>query len=190
MQVRGHILLRHLAYARERWGEETATGIFARLSRGLSAGLQESVVPGAWYPLTWMTALQRALIEETDHADAIWEFGHDTAGQYVREMTGTAAHLGGLRSVLEHQPSLLRGVFDTGELEVDLDDDGLGVTLNYSECVGFDRLVWDMLVGGVCGLLDGAGAASVEAEITDGGVAGHAEVRLRWRGRMSIPPRR
>ncbi|MEM9070568.1 MAG: hypothetical protein AAGE52_18830 [Myxococcota bacterium] len=190
MQVRGHVLRRHLNYTEERFGLEVLEDALGRCSKGVANALRSAVVEGGLYPVVWLNSFHEALAAAADDPEALWELGHDTTPRAVRDATGLGLHLKSMWSVIQQLPRVLQDEFQGSTLELEIDESGNRAVMSY-RCPGFSRLTWQMVEGGVVGLLEAAGAHRVEVAPLEGGSDNddHYRFCVSYQGRPSIPPR-
>lgn len=178
-RVAGHVIQRHLEYVETRWGEDALEDALGRCSTGVAAALRSAIVPGAWFPLLWLSRLQHAVIATTENPEAIYDLGYDTSNQFVTER-GLATHVLSPLGLLRKMPEFLRESYHGPELAIDVGD--RQALLRYRKCDGFDRVQWGLFEGGLVGMLEGTGAHEVEAE-QHGGAEGECDLELRWRSK-------
>ncbi len=188
-QVRGRVLLRTLAYAEERFGDEVLERALECCSPGVRAALRSAVVEGGWYPLIWLTSLEVGLIEASETPEAMYEIGQDMAPRLLREAMQVALHLKSMWSIIQRMPSLLADAFEGAKLDVR--ESGTRAELRYTRCAGFSRHTWELIEGSIVGILEAAGNRGIVVEPRSGGgdEDDHYTFVVRYEGRPSLPPR-
>ncbi len=182
VRTRGHVLQRHISYVETRWGEEMLESALEHCSNGVANALREALVPGAWFPILWLSRFQHAVVAATGNVEAIEDLSYDTSTGYISQFSGLAAHVLSPSGVLRKVPSMLADSFHGPEVEIEVE--GERATVHHTKCVGFDPLLWGMLHAGIVGMLDGTGAHDVRYEILrGGGTSDECLLELQWRRR-------
>lgn len=142
-----------------------------------------AVVASGWYPLEWYTALHAAARAAGAPPSFAREVGRVTTH---RDLT-----TGVLKLVTRAlTPAIMVSIgsrtfnryYEVGHLEVTSPAAGRA-RLAWTGCVGFDRNLWEDVLGGCLGALEAAGAQDAHVAWTSGGSDGqdHATATARWR---------
>lgn len=150
------------------------------LARSFRAGL---VFSGNWYPLAWYAELHRAAQRasgagpELARTIGLEATRDDLSGIYRIFLLVVSPEF-----VLNKAPLLFNTYYDTGTMTVSESSRGWA-RARWSGCTGFDRNVWQDVVGSCQAGLEAAGAKDVTMTVMTGGGDGDAvmELESRWR---------
>jgi hypothetical protein len=150
------------------------------LARSFRAGL---VFSGNWYPLAWYAALHRAAQKATGAGpDLARTIGHEAVKDDLSGIYRIFLLVVSPEFVLGKAPLLFNTYYDTGVMTVT--DTARGrARAQWAGCAGFDRNLWQDLVGSSQAGLEAAGAKDVVLNVPTGGGDGDTamELEARWR---------
>src|SRR5205085_604830 len=136
----------------------------------------------SWYPVAWYRQLHAA-------ARSVCHAGPELPRQLAREATRAdfkgvfrfAASVVSARIMLGRLGMFWRMYWDGGDVKL-ISSDGNSAQIRCENCVGFNRDIWEDLLGSGEALLDLTGARDITAVITSGGGSGdaNAECRYTW----------
>jgi hypothetical protein len=128
-----------------------------------------SFLTGGWYPLAHYRALHGAISRVAGR-------GHELA-----RVLGRNATLDDFRGVyrvltfvlspeflMRRSPGLFNRYYDTGSLSVSVARRGYAEA-DFHGCTGFDRTLWEVVIGGAIAGLEACGARAVQVAIRAGG---------------------
>lgn len=145
-----------------------------RLEREAQGELGEAlrfggIVAGGWYKISWYKAFGKLVGKQ---------FGLDDAGMRRLAQKATASGVNVVYRTLFRitSPAMLLSAgarifghyFDRGKLHVIESSTGQ-IVVEWTECAGFDRYVWNQVIGGVLYYLEAAGGRAVEMTSLGGG---------------------
>jgi len=140
------------------------------------------IVAGGWYPVSWYRELhasaQRVCRAGPELARAI---GHDAT---VEDFRGIYRYLLAMLSpefIFSQAPKLLQMYWEGGEAEKVEVRKGMG-SLRFRGWKGFDRNVWEDIMGSTEGLLELCNSTAIRRRIIAGGddTSGELWVEFRW----------
>ncbi len=183
VRTKGVSLRSFLATLERLRGRDAVDRTVALLDRDVRDALTYGqVVPSGWYPLAWHRALH-------DAAQRACGAGPELARRIGQE--GTRADFQGVykfvaailspETLLKQAPRVWRTYWDGGELEV-LEARTGYARAAFRDCVGFDRNLWQNVLGGIETTLEVAGARAVSLRVISGGGERDAqmEIEARW----------
>ena len=164
----------------ERAVEETLAALRLELGDALRLG---TLVTVGWYPLEWYrelhAAAQKATHEGVELARAVSRAGiqDDFRGVY-RLITFALSP----QAIIRWAPKIVSLYFDTGSCVIDIAEPGLARG-RFVGFAGFDRSLWEDLIGGITGVMELAGGKQLTAHVIAGGSDGHVDmtIEVRWK---------
>jgi hypothetical protein len=164
-------------------GEEALAKTIELLPGELGDGLRyATIVTGGWYPLEWYRdlhgAAQRATGEGRELAREIAKAGVQDDFRGVYRLVTLALSP---QAMFRWAPKVVTLYYDTGQLVIDVAEKGF-VKGRFLGFAGFDRNLWEDMIGGVGGVMELAGAKNLAPRITGGGKEGDEDMALevRW----------
>jgi hypothetical protein len=149
----------------------------------LAAGLRYgTIVTGGWYPLEWYrevhAAAQRATGEGRELSREVAKAGVQDDFRGVYRLVTLALSP---QAIFRWAPKVVTLYYDTGQLVIDAAEKGM-VKGRFLGFAGFDRNLWEDMIGGVSGVMELAGAKNMAPRIASGGKEGDADMTLevRW----------
>ncbi len=164
-------------------GERAVADTLGALRPELGDALRLGLVTAGWYPLAWYrelhAAAQNATHEGVELARAISRAGiqDDFRGVY-RLITFALSP----QAIIRWAPKIVSLYFDTGQCVIDVAEPGLARG-RFVGFTGFDRSLWEDVIGGITGVMELAGGKQLVANVVAGGMEGHADMTLevRWK---------
>jgi hypothetical protein len=154
-----------------RLDEDTAEAV--RHDRFLTSG---------WYPVEQYKQVYTAAMQAVGRGPELGrELGRDATLNDFRGIYRLFTLVLSPEFLMKRAPPIFNRYYDTGKLELKTVQRGLAEA-RYSGCPGFDRLLWEDVIGGTIAILEVAGAREVRVECLEGGGDHDAEcaLRVRW----------
>jgi hypothetical protein len=171
---------------RKHWGEAAVEALAARPGNDVYEALRYGrIVSVGWYPVGWYCELYKAA--SSFGTDLSREVGYDTL---LHDFTTTQRHVLSLfapDTVLSHAPRLMSMYWRGGAVEA-LHLQASSGRVRCSGWVGFDRNVWQDVVGGLRAILVASDARDVVGCVIAGGRdhSRNLELELTWQaGRVA-----
>ncbi len=165
-------------------GELAAEATLAELRKELREALQYGTfVTSGWYPVEWYAELhaaaQRATREGVELARAVSKAGIQEDFRGVYRLVTLALSP---QAIFRWAPKVVSLYYDTGMLAIDTAAKGV-VRGRFVGFEGFDRNLWEDMIGGTTGVMELAGAKELMAHPRSGGRDGDADMALEvtWR---------
>jgi hypothetical protein len=160
-------------------GDAALAATIELVSTDLGDGLRyNTIVTGGWYPLDWYrelhAAAQQATHEGIDLTRAIAKAGvqHDFRGVY-RLVTLALSP----QAIFRWAPKIVGMYYDTGRCTIDVAEEGY-VRGRFQGFVGFDRNLWEDMIGGCTGVMELAGGRDMAPRVLSGGRDGDTDMAL------------
>lgn len=164
-------------------GEEALAATLDLLPTELAESLRYgTLVTASWYPLEWYAELhaaaQRATREGTELARAIAKAGVQEDFKGVYRLVTLALSP---QAIFHWAPKIVALYYDTGHLVVEAAEKHFARGA-FKGFVGFDRNLWEDMLGGCTGVMELAGAKNLVARFLSGGKDGDVDATLevRW----------
>jgi hypothetical protein len=137
----------------------------AALGRALE---RDAMITGNWYPLSDLRALNHAMMQALGRGP-----------EFARELSRQSTHddFRGIYRVftfvlspeflMRRTPGLWKRYFDSGDVVVEARANF--AEARFAHCDGFDRVMWQGVVGGAEAVLEACGAKQITMTITSGG---------------------
>jgi hypothetical protein len=168
---------------RSRHGEPAVKSVLASAPEELAHALRYgAIVKGGWYPLGWYCDLHRVAFAVTSDARLAYTVGYDSTiadlQSGILRMVLKAVNPGFALTIAS---AVFNRYYELGKLHVDSRDHGCAA--RFEGCVGFDRNVWQDVLGGCEGGATAAGARDVRLVQLSGGREGDTScsIELHWR---------
>jgi hypothetical protein len=149
-------------------GDAVGEAVMASLSPPLRDALQTGkIVPSGWYPVAWKRELHAAGRSATGESRLAWVMG---AEMTKRDLTGiyrAFLRVVSPRYVLSAGSRIFSTYLRPGSMRVVETRSGF-VRVAFEECLGFDRNVWQDVLGGCQATLEAAGAKAVRLRYEQG----------------------
>lgn len=179
-KVKGVAFRSVLAVAGELYGEARVEQAIAAMSADDAENLRYRVVQTGWYPISLYRRMWAALLTGLGG-------GYDTAraigaGAIRRDVTGVYRMIFKVLSpetVLSLSGRFFNNYYDTGTLAIRDQKHGSARAV-YEGCTGFDRAMWEELVGSSLEMIRLGGGKNVRASIERGGDANHCTMLVEW----------
>jgi hypothetical protein len=128
-----------------------------------------SFLTAGWYPLADYRALHGAFARVTGRGHELARvLGHDATLADFRGVYRVLTFVVSPEFLMRRSPGLFNRYYDTGSLSVSVARRAYAEA-NFHGCTGFDRTLWEVVVGGAIGGLEACGAHDVHVEIRSGG---------------------
>jgi hypothetical protein len=140
------------------------------------------VTASAWYPISWLRWLHSAAADATSSGLELARIlGREGASKNLTTIHRMLLPVLSPTSVIERSPRVLRTYFDGGEIEVVESTAGRAVS-HWKGCRGFDRNIWESMLGGCEAALSLSRAKEVRVRLSKGGGDGapEAEITAFW----------
>lgn len=164
-------------------GQEAADRALALLSPEMSQAMRSGgVVASGWYPVAWLrelhSAAQRACDAGPQLARAI---GYEAAGADLRGVYRFLASLLSPETLLSMTPRVWKTYWDGGQTKYLELRKGMARGYTFG-CKGFDRSIWESIIGGSIAILEIGGAKNVRMRVVAGGGDGDdaMDCEARW----------
>ncbi len=179
-KVKGVAFRSVLAVAVELHGEAKVEQAMASLAPEDAEALRYRVVHTGWYPISLYRKLWSALLTTLGG-------GYETArtigaGALRRDVTGVYRMLFKVLSpetVLSLSGRFFNNYYDTGTLHIRDQKHGSARAV-YEGCVGFDKAMWEELVGSSLEMIRIGGGKNVRATIERGGESATCTMLVEW----------
>lgn len=179
-KVKGVAFRSVLAAAGEIFGEARVQEAINGLSAEDAETIRYRVVQTGWYPISLYRRLWAAI-------SATIGGGHDTAraigaAAIRRDITGVYRMIFKVLSpetVMSISGRFFNNYYDTGTLQVRDQKHGSARTV-YEGCIGFDRTMWEELVGSAVEMISLGGGKNVRVTIERGGDASYCTMLVEW----------
>ena len=147
-----------------------------------SALRYRSIVATGWYPIAWLRELHAAAVTATRLGPELArQLGHEGAVKNFTTIHRLLLSASSPAAVIARAPRVLRTYFDGGEIELLESTDGMNAS-RWTKCDGFDRNIWESMLGGCEAALSLSGAKDVRVRLrSGGGASSEAEVVAFWR---------
>lgn len=166
LRVKGHGLTGMLAALVAIEGESLRARVEARLPTDLSDALRlGAVVAGGFYPIAWARAVHAAAIAESSKGAAIPRaIGYESTQKDLQGIYAFVAKMFNPVTVLGQGKRLMAMYYGGGDAHV-LEKSAHGATLRYVGCYGFDRAMFEEMIGGCLAIIEACGASSPSGEV-------------------------
>jgi hypothetical protein len=138
---------------------------------------------GGWYPLAHYRALHGAIGRVDGRGYELARvLGRDATLDDFRGVYRVLTFVLSPEFLMRRAPGLFNRYYDTGSLSVPIARRGYAEA-NFHGCTGFDRTLWEVVIGGAIAGLEACGARDVQVEIRAGGGDGEDFLRgtCTWR---------
>jgi hypothetical protein len=150
-------------------GEAVAAKVLASVSPELRAALQTGkILPSGWYPVAWKRELHAAGREVTGEPRLAWTMGAEMTKRDLGGIYRAFLRIVSPRFVLSAGSRIFSTYFRPGSMRVVETRSGF-VRVVFDGCAGFDRNMWQDVLGGCQATLEAAGANAVRLHIEGGG---------------------
>jgi hypothetical protein len=138
-----------------------------------------AILSGGWYPISWYREMFRAFLAATNEGPELSRtLGYRSARiDFKRFHNWILAKLVSPQTLFGFTSKMFNSYFDTGSFEVVQSQRGY-VRAEARGCVGWDRNVWNDLIGSCSALLELAGAREVRVRVMSGGRDGDTDADL------------
>jgi len=164
-------------------GQDAADRAQALLSPEMREAMRSGgVVATGWYPIAWLRdlhgAAQRACGAGPQLARAI---GYEAAGADFRGVYRFLASLLSPETLISLTPRVWSSYWDGGQTKYLELRKGMSRGCSFG-CKGFDRNIWESIIGGSIAILEIGGATNVRMRVVSGGGDGDdsMECEARW----------
>jgi hypothetical protein len=165
-------------------GEDAVEETLDRVPREVRDALvYKKVVPSGWYPVAWHRALHAAAQRATGSGPELARMiGRDSSRADFRGVYKFVAQLLSPETLLRQAARVFGNYFQGAVVDI-IDSTSKSAHLSFHECWGFDRNMWQNVLGGIESSLEITGARDVGIVIERGGRDGSAfmDVIVRWR---------
>jgi hypothetical protein len=122
-----------------------------------------------WYPLSHYRAIFAAAMSATGRdVDLVRALSRDAMLHDFRGIYRLLTFVLSPAFIMRRSPPLFGRYYDTGTLGVPVARDGY-CEAHYRGCVGFDRVLWENVLGGATAVLEAGGAKDVRVKAVRGG---------------------
>jgi hypothetical protein len=130
------------------------------------------IVVGGWYRASWYRAFWRSIAKELDLDElGARHLGYKATSLGVNSAYRTLAKMTSTEMLVTMAARAFGFFFDRGQLLVKQPEPH-HLSAEFTQCVGFDSLIWNEVLGGAIYFVEAAGATQVD--ITIGGGGGNA----------------
>jgi hypothetical protein len=138
-----------------------------------------AILSGSWYPISWYRDILRAYCASVGEGpDLIRMLGYKTAQTDLsRFHNWILTKLVSPQTLFGFSARVFNSYFDTGQLSI-LESQHGYVRAGCRGCIGWDRNVWNDLIGSSTALLEMAGAKEVRVRVLSGGRDDDTETEL------------
>lgn len=181
LRVKGHGLTGMLAALVAIEGESLRARVEARLPADLADALRlGAVVAGGFYPIAWAKAVHAAAIAESSRGAAIPRaIGYESTQKDLQGIYAFVAKMFNPVTVLGQGKRLMGMYYGGGDAQV-LERTPTSATMRYVGCYGFDRAMFDEMVGGCLAIIEACGGGAPEADVRTL-TSASMDVSFRWR---------
>jgi hypothetical protein len=170
-----------LTLCEERLGASGVEAMLGELPGELSEALRYGrVVPSGWYPVPWFRALLGSAAKASGlHTPFVRDLGRRGLKLEYNSVYRALMRVLSTETLLATGLSHFSQVYSIGRVDALEFRDGFAHMYWY-DCIGFDRNMWEYLVGACVGLIELTGGRSIEARIVRGGERDDCEATARW----------
>jgi hypothetical protein len=185
MEVRckGVMLRNRLELVGALHGESALERTLEQLPAELASALRyRSIVATGWYPVAWLRELHDAAASATGLGPELArQLGYEGAIKNFTTIHRLLLSASSPSAVISRSPRVLRTYFDGGAIELLESTPGMNVS-RWVDCFGFDRNIWESMLGGCEAALALSRAKDVRIRFrSGGGASSEAEVIAFWR---------
>jgi hypothetical protein len=128
-----------------------------------------SLLPSGWYPVAWYRELFRTgAALAPDVLNMGREAGRLSGAREIRGIYKVVFRALSTETIALQAPRLFKLFYNGGKVEV-LESNKKFARVQYRECYGFDRFLWQDLLGGAESIFAATGAKDLRIRIEDGG---------------------
>lgn len=163
-------------------GQSVVDKMVSLLPNDLARQVQSnSFITGHWYPLSDYRTLhgvaQTASGRGIELARAI---GYEAARDDFRGIYRVLTFVLSPEFVIKRTPSIWSRYYDVGEVSVEASAGRAHG--HFRSAAGFDRVLWQDVMGGIGGILEACGGKGAEVQlVSGGGDEDHLEIEVRWK---------
>lgn len=175
-RVRGVPILSLLGAVRTLAGYDAVNRMMGVLPVGLRDAVgHRQLVSKEWYPLGWYRALHAAAQKATGRGRELAKLiGRETTRADFSGVNRVFLLVMSPQALIAKAPKVFEQYFTEGTIVTPEVRAGF-TRLEWRGCAGFDRNVWDDMVGSVEALIELAGGRDVRVEVLSGGEDGDAD---------------
>jgi hypothetical protein len=164
-------------------GPDAVAATYRELTPEIASALRlGAVVTTGWYPIEWYRALHAAVSRACpgEGSELARKLGREGSIQQFRGIHRLLLRVISSELLVSQAPKIFRMFFDGGEVAMAEVGTGLGV-IEFSGWHGFDRSIWNDVVGGMEGFLVARRAVDIRHRVLRGGGSdGSLKVEYRW----------
>ena len=128
-----------------------------------------SLLPSGWYPVAWYRELFKTGAElAPDVLNMGREAGRLSGAREIRGIYKVIFRALSTETIALQAPRLFKLFYSGGKVEV-LESNKKFARVHYSECFGFDRHLWQDLLGGAESIFAATGAKDLRIRVEEGG---------------------
>jgi hypothetical protein len=182
--VKGVGLRSTLASIQRLLGDAVLKQTIAQLPSELAKAIQaDTIYTGVWYPLANIRQLYSAVLRVTRRGPELARaLGYDATRDDFRGIYRVLVAVVSPEFLIKRTPVFFKRYYTVGAAKVLRAKNGAADAI-FSGCVGFDRNLWEGILGGSTAVLEACDAKDVQLLITDGGRDGdeNMTVRATWK---------
>jgi hypothetical protein len=164
-------------------GRDAIDATYKALPPDVEAALRlGEIVPTGWYPIEWYRSLHSAMNRACDEkgVELSYRIGRESSISQFRGMHRLLLRVLSSEMLVSQSPKIFRMYFDGGEVVVSGVNTGVG-TIEFSGWHGFDRAVWNGVLGGLEGFLVARRAFDIRHRVIRGGGSdGSLKAEYKW----------
>jgi hypothetical protein len=169
-------------------GRVCPPGTAEKMLRLLPADVADAVardryLVAGWYPLAHYRAILDAAVRASSSGvELVRALSRDAMLHDLRGIYRLLTFVLSPETLMRRSPSLFGRYYDTGALSVPTARAGY-CEARYSGCVGFDRVLWENVLGGASAVLEACGARDLKITVFAGGSDGDEAMTMiaEWR---------
>jgi len=172
----GIMLRNRMAMVGEMYGLAAQRDTEARLSDDFRTSVRyQTILARNWYPIAWLRELHQAAREATGAGvELSRQLGKIGAKRNFKGVHRAFFSVLSVKFVVGRAPRIHRTYFDGGKLDV-VELDVNRSVIRWQGCLGFDRDVWESMLGGIEAVLELCGCHDVRLRFIHGGQDGDSE---------------
>ena len=181
-QAKGNNFRSLMATSRRVYGPAVVAQALALLPPALAKSLErDTIITGNWYPLAHLRAFNHALVQASGGGvEVIRELARTSTLDDFRGIYRVFTFVLSPEFLMRRTPGIWKRYYDSGVVSVEARANF--AEARFSQCSGFDRILWQGVIGGCEAVLEACGAKQIDVTIkSGGGDEDHLTMTATWR---------